>query len=120
MTDCTVCGYKACGCPPEAHRPDIPFKSDGCSGGMSWFWRTFLRRDPPWEGACRDHDYAYWYGGSKDDRLQADICLAAHVTLAGYPLTAFIMYYAVRIGGMPSWRFSWCWNYGSKTKGYRQ
>jgi len=102
------------------HKPDMPFESDGCSGGMSWAWRTFLRRPPPWEGACIDHDRAYWYGGSREDRLKADRTLAARVAGQGYPFTATIIYYAVRIGGMPHWHFSWRWNYGSGEKGYRE
>ena len=108
-----------CKCPPKRHRPDTDFVSDGCSGGMSWFWRTFLRRPPPWEGACFAHDLAYWYGGSPADRRQADICLAAQVTQSGYPIIAAMMYYAVRFGGMPHWQFSWRWSYGSKERGYR-
>lgn len=106
-------------CASNTHKPDMAFKSDGCSGGMSWFWRTFLRRPPPWEGACIDHDYAYWYGGSRSKRLLADRCLAAQVARSGYPVIGAMMYYAVRLGGMPHWRFSWRWNYGSKTREYR-
>lgn len=102
------------------YHPDTPFTTDGCSGGMSWLWRKVLDKSPPWEGACIEHDKAYWYGGTKQQRLNADRQLASQVALQGYPIIGMCMYYAVRLGGMPYWSFSWRWNYGSKKKEYRE
>jgi len=60
---------------------DKPFTTDGCSGFMSFFWRTVLRKPPPWEGCCFAHDKTYWQGGPKELRLKADTevmrCVAA-------------------------------------------
>ena len=56
---------------------DYEFTTDGCSGGMSWFWRNVLGHAPPWEGYCIDHDKKYWEGGTKRDRQ-----------IAGYPKAA--------------------------------
>jgi len=89
-----------------------PFTTDGCSGGMSWLWRTVLRRTPPWEGDCIEHDRAYWAGGTKQQRLEADRVLAASVARKGYPLIGALMYYAVRLGGVPWLPTSWRWGYG--------
>ena len=98
-------------------KPDIPFTTDGCSGGMTWAWRTLLRRPPPWEGLCVAHDRAYWRGGTQRDRILADRALLVGVIECGYPLTGFAMYWAVRFFGSPWWRFSWRWAYGYRHPG---
>lgn len=90
-----------------------PFTTDGCSGGMSWFWRLVFRHPPPWEGACIEHDKRYWEGGTANDRQQADLDLEEAVIAKGYPHLAAVMYYAIRIGGHPWWPFSWRWDYGN-------
>ena len=48
---------------------DKLFTTDGCSGFMSFFRRVFLRKRPPWEGCCIEHDKAYWQGGPKSLRF---------------------------------------------------
>lgn len=106
--------------PLHRPRPNIKpvqeFTTDGCSGGMSWFWQTFIkpitRQDLPWRGCCVEHDWAYWKGGSSEERRQADLKLAACVAVNGYPFIAALMYYAVRMGGAPYWPFPWRWAYG--------
>ncbi|MDP6343566.1 MAG: hypothetical protein QF578_19175 [Alphaproteobacteria bacterium] len=99
--------------------PPKPFTTDGCSGGMSWAWRTFLRRPPPWEGECVTHDRAYWQGGSPDERRESDRILAAAVARRGYPIIAAALYYAIRLGGHPWWPFPWRWGFGwDWPKGY--
>jgi len=94
--------------------PDRPFTTDGCSGGMSWFWRTFLRHPPPWEGACIEHDRAYWAGGCSLQRFKADAELGTAVHAKGYPIMAVLMFVAVRVGGHPLLPLSWRWGYGWK------
>jgi hypothetical protein len=91
-----------------------PFKSDGCSGGMTTLWRLFLRRDPPWEGCCVDHDLQYWFGGTKRERFSADVALMECVAAQGHRNWAVLMFLAVRIGGSPYWPLPWRWNYGSQ------
>jgi hypothetical protein len=93
---------------------DRPFTTDGCSGGMSWFWRTFFRREPPWEGACVEHDKAYWQGGCSLSRFKADAALGAAVHAKGWPIMAVVMFVAVRAGGHPRWPVRWRWGYGCK------
>jgi hypothetical protein len=98
---------------------DYPFTTDGCSGGMTALWRLVSRRDPPWQGACVEHDRAYWRGGTKRQRAVADGWLAVRVSAAGYPWWSFAMWAAVRIGGHPLLPTSWRWGYGWKyPRGY--
>jgi hypothetical protein len=100
---------------PIAKRPTKGFKSDGCSGGMSWTWRKWTNKRLPWEDACIKHDKAYWLGGSCNDRKLADRKLRATVHANGYPRVAFLMYYAVRIFGAPYWAPTNTWGYGHGT-----
>jgi hypothetical protein len=58
-----------------------PFKSDGCSGGLSTGWAfisttlpAIAKRHgdlPPWEGCCIAHDQAYHTGGATDANANA-------------------------------------------------
>ena len=99
---------------PNKNSPKYPsaFSTDGCSGGMSWAWRKFLRGPPPWEECCVKHDFAYWRGGFWKDRRNADLELMSCVRKNGHPVWAIIMYIGVRIGGSPIWPVSWRWGYG--------
>ncbi|MCC7348845.1 MAG: hypothetical protein IT538_15760 [Variibacter sp.] len=94
--------------------PDYPFTTDGCSGGMTAAWRLLLRRDPPWNGCCVDHDRLYWPGGTAAERRSADAKLRACVAARGHPVWAWAMWAAVRLGGHPLLPFSWRWGYGWK------
>lgn len=101
-------------------QPHKPFKTDGCSGGMSWFWRTFKGGPPPWEGACVAHDRAYWAGGSAPKRAWADNVLADHINFAGCPSLAVLTLIAIRIFGHPWWPFPWRWGFGYRwPRGYK-
>lgn len=68
---------------PASPTPPKPFTTDGCSGGMSWFWRKVFGKAPPWEELCVDHDYEYWRGGTWLERLIADVRLFIGVALNG-------------------------------------
>ena len=90
-----------------------PFVTDGCSGRMSWAWRRFLGRPPPWEGDCVEHDRDYWRGGSPADRRHSDLRLVASVMLRGYPFWAIAILVGVRVGGHPMWGVDGVsWGYG--------
>jgi len=86
---------------------------DGCSGGMSWAWRTFLGYPPPWEGCCDIHDDAYAVGGDEWLRLQADYALFQCVCAKGKPGWALIMFMAVRVGGTSFLPFPWRWGFAT-------
>ncbi len=91
-----------------------PVKYDGCSGGMSAFWRAVFKRPPPWEGCCDEHDQPYAAGGTRRDRLTADDKLRACVEAKGHPIWAFLMFWGVRFGGHPLWPFPWRWGFSKK------
>ncbi len=93
---------------------------DGCSGGMSWTWRTFLRRPPPWEGCCDTHDELYSLGGTRYLRQAADSMLYNCVRNHGYPLIAFSMWVSVRAFGGPAWPTSYRWGFATKNKEYEE
>lgn len=72
------------------------FKTDGCSGGLSYAWSwmadTFpgfelnYNKEPPWQHCCIDHDMLYWQGETKDGfslRKQADKKLKQCVVESG-------------------------------------
>ena len=98
----------------SADEPDRPFTTDGCSFGLTWVWQRVTGNDPPWQGACIEHDRCYWRGGTRLDRFMADIRLAERVAARGYLHWAASVFLAVRIGGHPLLPFPWRWGYGYK------
>jgi hypothetical protein len=84
---------------------------DGCSGGMSAGWRWLFRRDPPWERCCDLHDQPYARGGTKEERIEADLALMVCVARNGHPIWAVLMWIAVRIGGHPALPLPWRWGF---------
>jgi hypothetical protein len=83
--------------------PSRSFKSDGCT-----FWP-----DDDWLECCIYHDVSYWIGGSRQERLIADLELKKCASKKGHPVIAQIMYWGVRLGGvwwLPTrfrWGFGW-------------
>ncbi len=102
----------------DGSTPPREFTTDGCSGGMSWFWQTLIKphtkTDIPWRQCCVVHDRAYWMGGTWTDRRAADRHLRQCVGEQGYPVLGWLMYFGVRMGGSPFWPVSWRWGYGWK------
>jgi len=85
--------------------------SDGCTlWPEGWFGKD------TWHAACVKHDVAYYYGGSYQARLRADIELLFDVTSTGHPIVALIMFIGVRIGGAPYFNTSWRWGFGREFK----
>ncbi len=85
-----------------------PFTTDGCSmfpEGTND--EAFL-----WHSCCVEHDFAYWKGGTEEDRALADETLRACVERAGEPNIASMMHTGVRMGGSPIWPTSYRWGYG--------
>ncbi len=85
-----------------------PFTSDGCSGFPDG---TFEHRDL-WHKCCTAHDYAYWKGGSYQERLDADNELRSCVSSVGEEKIAKLMLAGVRVGGSPFFPTSFRWGYG--------
>ena len=85
------------------------FTSDGCS---LFFNGTF--EDPElWKECCHKHDLAYWRGGTKEERNQADLAFKECVLKkTGNAELAEIMYQAVLVGGSPYFPTWYRWGYG--------
>lgn len=85
-----------------------PFTSDGCS---SFPDGTFQHKNL-WLACCTAHDYAYWQGGTYNERLVADKQLRQCVAKVGEPQIAALMLAGVRVGGSPYFPTSFRWGYG--------
>ena len=93
-----------------------PFTTDGCS--------LFPNGNPQhkslWLQCCIQHDMAYWKGGTRPERLAADLALEQCVNNLGEPEIARIMLAGVRAGGTPYLPSSYRWGYGwSLQRGYQ-
>nr|WP_255771538.1 FAD-binding oxidoreductase [Microbulbifer guangxiensis] len=93
-----------------------PFTSDGCSA----FPDGTLAQQALWLDCCTSHDYAYWKGGTDEERLQADRALQQCVAEVGEPEIAALMLAGVRVGGTPYLPTRFRWGYGWPfPRGYR-
>lgn len=104
----------------EYVRNGTEFKSDGWSGGLSFLWKFFTGKQEPWYDACVEHDWAYYKGGTEEDRKKADLELRRSIEATGHPIWGFFIYWAVRIFGSSHWpnalkwgfRYNWYTDYG--------
>lgn len=85
-----------------------PFTSDGCSS----FPDGTLEQNKLWLSCCTMHDYAYWKGGTYQERLDSDLALEACVAKVGEPAIALLMLAGVRVGGSPFFPAEFRWGYG--------
>ncbi len=85
-----------------------PFTSDGCSAFPDG---TFTQNEL-WLSCCTAHDFAYWQGGTYDERLMADKELEHCVAQVGEPQIAALMLAGVRVGGSPYFPTTFRWGYG--------
>jgi len=101
--------------------PFIPENSDGCTV-LSWPYNKLTGRQLPFRHCCVVHDEAYWYGGTKKQRKDADLllmnCVAKHGRSkfgdVAYWILSRVMYVAVRIGGSPKIGVPWRWEFGTR------
>jgi hypothetical protein len=85
-----------------------PFSSDGCSAFPDG---TFTQNEL-WLACCTAHDYAYWQGGTYQERKEADIALQNCVAQVGEKEIALLMLAGVRVGGTPFLPTTFRWGYG--------
>jgi len=71
-----------------------PFTTNGCTG----FPDGTTRSPTLWRHCCVHHDLAFWAGGCRSFRDEADLELKRCVAGTDSRLTALIMYIGVRIG----------------------
>ena len=84
------------------------FTTDGCT----MFPNGTSGHKDLWLNCCIKHDYKYWMGGTKAERLQADIELRDCVAASGEPKIAQWMLKGVRAGGTPYLPTKFRWGYG--------
>lgn len=85
-----------------------PFATDGCS----WFPDGTFEEMELWEHCCVAHDYAYWQGGTRLQRKEADRTLKICVAETGKQGTGRLMLAGVRFGGLPWWPTPFRWGFG--------
>jgi hypothetical protein len=85
-----------------------PFASDGCS----LFPDGTASQNDLWLSCCTAHDYAYWKGGTYQQRLAADNALELCVAAVGEPDVARVMLAGVRLGGTPYLPTTFRWGFG--------
>lgn len=88
-----------------------PFATDGCT----------LFFDGYWGRCCTEHDKAYWIGGTREMRRDADIVFRECMyDVTGKKIFAHAAYGAVRISGVSYIKTPWRWGYGwTFGRGYR-
>jgi len=89
-------------CASRGEMPPNHFTTDGCS-----MWPN-----DGWVDCCIEHDIAYWCGGTSDDRQHADAALRDCVATRHHATLGRMMYWGVRVGGVPWQPFPWRWAYG--------
>lgn len=94
-----------------------PFTSDGCSA----FPDGTYEQKQMWLSCCEAHDFAYWKGGTYQERLAADLDLQQCVVLVGDSPIASLMLAGVRVGGTPYLPSKFRWGYGwPYPRGYKK
>lgn len=84
------------------------FTTDGCSV----FPDGTSTNQSLWINCCIRHDFAYWKGGTFEERLTADKTLENCVIDLGQPEIAKLMLVGVRAGGSPYFPAPYRWGYG--------
>ncbi|MEO0335441.1 MAG: hypothetical protein AAF202_03555 [Pseudomonadota bacterium] len=84
----------------------LPFTSDGCSRFPDSIGKT------SWESCCKEHDLAYWAGGTREQRYEADEALKQCVREVAPGVLGPLMEIGVNLGGAAGLPTSWRWGYG--------
>ena len=84
------------------NKPPKAFASDGCT----------LALDLNFRKCCEDHDLAYWCGGTKAQRKEADQVLKTCIKDKNHPKLAHVYYRTVRMLGLPYFPTYWRWGFG--------
>lgn len=96
----------------------VPFTTDGCS----MFPDGTPANRTLWQQCCIVHDFAYYVGGTREERARADEALGACVAGVTSRTLGNLMWSGVRLGGSPAFPTPWRWGYGWKydlVNGYR-
>lgn len=78
---------------------------DGCSGGVTWFYKTFFKRDIGCRFCCDEHDVAYYEGGTEKDRRIADKRFRECVWESKRHIWAWVFWAFARLFGWAFWKY---------------
>jgi hypothetical protein len=92
---------------PVQALPVYPVGTNGCSGGISNFFRAIQHKVPAWESCCYAHDVSYRTGGIYNDKARADRTLLRCAQLNGGKLVGALMFIGVSIFGTSFYIFDW-------------
>jgi len=107
LTVCTiVLSIPAFGQTVSSRVMPADFKSDGCS----------LFPDGNYRECCVEHDKAYYFGGTKEERKAADRQLCSCIRAKGHRFLAPLMYLGVRIGGGAWLPTPFRWGFGKNNR----
>ena len=87
--------------------PERTFATDGCTLWLDGSWTG-----TSWQKCCVEHDEAYWCGGTKEMRSQADQRLRECVAEEYATWMGVIMWSGSKVFGHPWWPVHWRWGYG--------
>jgi len=90
-------------------RPSEPFRTDGCS-----MWPDGMFTGVTWQECCVEHDLAYWCGGTRQMRVEADRELQRCVAEQYGGWMGAVMRPGVLVGGHPWVPAYWRWGYGHR------
>ena len=80
-------------------------KPNGCSGGMSAYYRNAFHSYPVWVNCCNAHDNRYSRGDTELDRMRTDDKLASYVATTNFPMMNDVIWFWIRVGGAPHYRY---------------
>ncbi len=84
------------------------FEGDGCT----LFSEGTSANPNLWRHCCDLHDIRYWFGGTKDDELEADQNLKSCVGEVAGTFLATVMYTAIRAGHYSPIKNKYKWGWG--------
>jgi hypothetical protein len=92
------------------------YTSDGCSWSPDG---PVILVNTEFVTCCAQHDVAYWQGGTREQKLEADSTLRSCIAKKSNKVIAEIYYRGVRFGGGPGLPTPFHWGYGwEKRRGY--
>lgn len=93
---------------------DYPFTTDGCSSPIRWLCKQLSNFD--FVVACYEHDWEYWQGGTKRERLRSDNKFQRRIVAVSnlrfkHQVAAFYRR-CIRLFGWLPFSDRWSWGYG--------
>lgn len=98
--------------PPTVIANDETKLADFTTDGCSMFPDGTNEKPTLWRHCCVEHDFAYWQGGTYQERKLADKDLRLCLAEVELPSIGTMMEIGVRLGGSPFFPTPFRWGYG--------